>query len=213
MSQRDETLMQMCVQPLMGPGTVTAIDAASGLCVVQTRHGEFTARRAASCLLAPESGDRVWLTGDLSEGLYVTAVLERAASEAPVRIGLPAGSRIEAEQGALYLEAEQLRLHGRAQFALQADSATLCTRQFSAVGGEITASFGRIKLLGDLLESFVDRVVQFARWSQRTVAGIDQVRAAQIDYRAEQTLQLQAHDLVANATQLLKVDGEQIHMG
>jgi len=213
MSQRDEILMQICAQPLMGPGTVSAIDVTSGLYRVQTRQGEFSARRAASCLLTPESGDRVWLAGDLSDGLYVTAVLERAASEAPVRISLPAGSHIEAEQGALHLEAEQLMLHGRAQLALQADSAALCTRQLSAVGGEVTASFGRIKLLGDLLETFVDRVVQFARWSQRTVAGIDQVRAAQVDYRAEQTMQLQAHDLIANATQLVKVDGEQIHMG
>ena len=45
------------------------------------------------------------------------------------------------------------------------------------------------------------------------VDGLDQVRSTHIDYRADQTLQLQAENLIANATNLVKVDGEQIHLG
>jgi Protein of unknown function (DUF3540) len=39
------------------------------------------------------------------------------------------------------------------------------------------------------------------------------VRSGQIDYRAEQLMQLQAQNLVANASNLAKVDGDQIHLG
>lgn len=96
---------------------------------------------------------------------------------------------------------------------MQADAAALCVGKLTGVGREATWSFGRIKLIGELIESFAERVIQFSRWSQRTVDGIDQVRASQIDYRADQTMQLQAENLVANATKLVKADGDQIHLG
>ena len=96
---------------------------------------------------------------------------------------------------------------------MQADSAALCVGAVTAVGREAAWSFGRVRIVSDLIESFADRLLQFARWSQRTVEGIDQVRSGQIDYRAEQLMQLQAQNLVANASNLAKVDGDQIHLG
>ena len=111
------------------------------------------------------------------------------------------------------MRADSLRLHGDKQLSVQADAAVLSVQKVTGVGREAVWSFGRIKVIGDLLESFADRVVQFARWSQRTVDGIDQVRSQHIDYRAEHTLQLQAENLVADAANLVKVDGDQIHLG
>jgi len=63
------------------------------------------------------------------------------------------------------------------------------------------------------VESFAERLVQFSRWSQRMVDGPDQVRSRQIDWRAEQAMQLQAQVLIANADKLFKADAEQIHLG
>ncbi|RRH89242.1 DUF3540 domain-containing protein [Variovorax beijingensis] len=210
MSIREDTLMQLCATPLHGSGTVRAVSA-SGLLTVDTANGERIAARAASCLVAPAVGDKVWLCGDLAEGLYVTAVLAHAQAGAQ-RIRLPAGSSIEVTDGALTLRAEALNLQG-GQLALQADSAALCVGSVTGVGREATWSFGRIKIVSDLLESFAERFVQFSRWSLRTVEGIDQVRSRQIDYRADQLMQLQAENLVANAANLAKLDGEQIHLG
>ena len=45
------------------------------------------------------------------------------------------------------------------------------------------------------------------------VDGPDQVRARQMDYRAEQTMQLQAQVMIANADKLFKADSDQIHLG
>ena len=213
MSTRDDPLMQLCAEPVQGRATVLAV-AHNGpvcMCTVRTRQGDLTARQAASCLLVPRTGDQVWLAGDLEQGIYVAAILERHELVAE-QIRLPAGSSIEATSGALTLRADSLHLAG-AQLTVQVDAAALCAQKVTGVGRDVVWSFGRIKVISELLESFADRLVQFSRWSQRTVDGLDQVRSTHIDYRAEQTLQLQAENLIANASNLVKVDGEQIHLG
>ncbi|MBU1361861.1 MAG: DUF3540 domain-containing protein [Gammaproteobacteria bacterium] len=251
MSTRDDRLLQLCAAPMQALGTVLAVDAEGGGCLVDVgandigafdigtsdptaadagtpdsrtggaatadaARGALRARRAASCLLDPAPGDRVWLVGDLAQGLYVTAILERAAAAAdaaPPRMSLPPGTLIDAGAGAMTLRADALRFEAASQLSVQADSAAIVARKLSGVGREAVWSFGHIKVIGELIESFAERVVQFARWSQRTVEGIDQLRSAHVDYRATHTMQLQAENLVANAENLVKVDGEQIHMG
>lgn len=211
MSTRDDPLMQLCAMPLQGVGTVVSVAHERGVCAVRTLQGELGARQAASCFLAPQAGDRVWLAGDLEQGLYVTAILERSEA-APPRVCLPPGSSLEVAQGALTLHADSLRLASR-QLSVQADDAALSVQKLTGVGREAVCSFGSIRIVSELLESFAERLLQFSRWSQRTVEGTDQVRAGQIDYRAQQMLQLQADNLLANAANLVKVDGEQIHLG
>lgn len=211
MSTREDAVMQLCTAALQGIGTVRASMVDGRLYEVETAHGRLSARQAVSCLLVPQPGDRVWLSGDIDQGIYVLAVLERDNS-APAQLQVPVDTTIAAARGTLTLQAATLKLTG-AQVAVQADSAVLSAQKVCGVGHEASWSFSRIKVMADLFESFADRVVQFARWSQRTVEGMDQLRSRQIDYRAEQTLQLQAETLVANASKLAKVDGEQIHFG
>ena len=212
MSQRDDPLIALCATPIQCVGTVAAVAPEDGACRVDTPQGAVVARRAVSCLVGPAAGDRVWLSGDLTHGLYVTAVLERSQAAAPLCVSLPAGSSIEVAQGSLTLRATSLLIASK-QLAVQADDAALCAGKLTGVGREATWSFGRIKVISELFESFAERVVQFSRWSQRTVDGPDQVRSRQIDYRAEQSMQLQAQNLIANADNLVKFDGEQIHLG
>lgn len=211
MSKRDDPLMQLCGQPMQATGTVEVLVGEAGLYNVRTAQGNFSARRAASCLLDPQAGDRVWMAGDLEEGLYITAILARDAG-APVHLRLPPGSSLGSTAGSLSLRADNLELVGRT-LSVQAESAALCAQTVTGVGREATWSFGRVKLICNVLESFADRVVQFSRWSQRTIDGPDQVRSKQIDYCADETMQLQAGNFMADASNLVKLDGEQIHLG
>jgi transglutaminase/protease-like cytokinesis protein 3 len=57
------------------------------------------------------------------------------------------------------------------------------------------------------------------RWSQkvkrayRKVEQIDELRAQNIDYSADQTMSLHSENALVTAEGLVKVDGEQIHLG
>ncbi|RZL65868.1 MAG: DUF3540 domain-containing protein [Variovorax sp.] len=213
MSHRDDPLIQMCAMPVPVQGVARVLEASPDgeHFRIEAPQGALSARRAASCLLLPEVGDRVWFTGDLAQGLYLSVVLERQES-APARTRLPAGGRLESADGQLQLCAGRLALDADT-LVLRAGEAAASLGTVSVTGREASWAFGRIKLIADQFESFCDRVQQFARWSQRSVDGLDQVHSRHIDYRAEQTLQLQGQNVVVNATHLMKVDGEQIHMG
>ena len=171
----------------------------------------FTATRAPSCLVQPQAGDVVACIQAQAGTTYITAVLERPGG-GPLTVALPPGTVIQCEGGALALRADALLLHARA-LSVEGEQAHLSVEQVVGVGQRASWSFGAVKFTAELLESFTERVLQFSRWSQRMIDGPEQVRARQIDYRAEQTLQLQAQTLIANADKLLKADGEQIHLG
>lgn len=203
---------------------VTEVDVASGHYTLFDGRRTRSARRALSCLVLPAVGDSVACSPDPgaapdagpdvggdSDVAWITAVLLRA-SDAPLTVSLPPGSTIACTHGTLVLQADALHLRARA-LGVEGEQAHLNVEQVSGVGRRASWSYGAVKLTAELVESFAERMVQFSRWSQRMVDGPDMVRSRQIDWRAEQTMQLQAQVLIANADKLFKADAEQIHLG
>ncbi|MBY4595596.1 DUF3540 domain-containing protein [Ottowia caeni] len=211
-----ETENSVTPAPSMKPnptatGVVTQTFAARDRYELMISDNLLTAVRAQSCLVQPQVGDIVACMQADAGMSYIIAVLERPGGR-PLTLTLPPGSLIHCEDGTLELRADALSLRARA-LSVEGEQAHLSFDQMVGVGQRASWSFGAVKFTAELLEVFAERVLQFSRWSQRMVDGPDQVRARQIDYRAEQTLQLQAQTLIANADKLLKADGEQIHLG
>jgi hypothetical protein len=199
----NELIKQIVSMPINVIGSVLEADEGAGEVRVAFDGGEHLVKRAASCLLAPEAGDSVMVCGPNATSLYIIAVLERSADK-PSRLLLGQDAQIAA-QGKLSITSDELLIRVR--------HATTLIDQLSSFGRELTASIGKIKLVGNLFESFFERVSLFAGHSARTVEGVDQVRSASIDYRAEQSLNLQGSEIIATAKTLVKVDGGQIHIG
>jgi hypothetical protein len=198
----NELIRQLIELPVHAIGTVLDGDD-RGLLRVSLPQGDVVARRAVSCLLLARPGDRVLVSGPNASALYVIAVLE-TASAGPCQLALGQDTEISMS-GKLSLVTDELVVRAR--------RATTVIDQLSTFGRELSASIGKIKLVGNLLETFFDRVGHFASHSVRTVEGVDQVRSGTIDYRASQSLSLQGSEIIATAKTLVKVDGGQIHIG
>ncbi|HEX7438223.1 MAG TPA: DUF3540 domain-containing protein [Caldimonas sp.] len=198
----DELIRQIVDMPVNAIGRVAACDDAGNVTVFMAS-GRCTARRAASCLLAPEVGDSVLVCGPEVAALYVIAVLERPG-DLPLRLTLGRDAEISS-RGKLTVSSDEL--------VVRAGRATTLIDHLSSFGREVTASVRRIKLVGNVFESFFERVNQFAGHSARVVDGVDQVRSTTIDYRAGQSLSLQGSEVIATAKTLVKIDGGQIHIG
>lgn len=214
-----QVLTQIAQQPIHAVVQVASIDGET--IRVAGKAGTFLARRAASCLLQPEVDDRVLVSGELPDALYVIAVLERAADK-PQCLALGEGVAFSVVDGKHLTIAVtgKLALRAGSELALDADElvararqGTLLFSRLRSLARDAVLTIGHGRLIGDLVESTLGRLMQFAGASQRTVAGVDQVRSGNIDYRAEQTMNLQAQNLLANADKLVRVDGEQIHLG
>ena len=83
----------------------------------------------------------------------------------------------------------------------------------SFLGGVVRAELEAVKLVASRVHSVVERVSQQVQRSYRTVTETDQLRAQRIDYTAEKTMSLHGEHTLITADDLVKVDGDQIHLG
>lgn len=177
------------------------------------------ARRAASCLLAPAVGDRVWVVGEAGQPPYVLAVLERAdaatatlALEGDVAVRTTGRLTLSAAAG-MDLHTEQALAVSADELGVRARTGRAAFEELSVLARRVLASLARVTRVGEVLELLVDRVVQRSKHSVRAIEGIDQTQAGTVDIAAQGTAHVKATHALVNGTELVKMDGGQIHLG
>lgn len=188
--------------------------------VVHTDAAVHQAGRAASCLLEPAIGDKVLLVTDTEGGDYVLAVLERADDRGAI-LNLPGDTEIRSPSGRLKISSRDgIGLQTPGDIAMQggtlkveAVQGDITIQNLSLVGEAWRSCVDRVKTVGRTFDSILERCHQRVSRSYRLVDEIDQVKAKQIDYHADTSLQLHAKYTLMTADELVKVDGEQIHLG
>ena len=178
----------------------------------------WTCQRAASCLLMPQLGDTVLISGPNAEQVYLIAVIKQSS---------PTHSLIQI-QGELELEATQLSfktqevLSLRSQDALvmQSEQVQLATDQaqflvndMQYVGKQVHSQIGIVRLLGKVYESIVDRLSFMSKDSFKVTENVEHNRAGTLDIQAEQSARIHANYTMLTGKDLVKVDAKQIHMG
>jgi hypothetical protein len=199
-------------------GTIVATRGAAF--VIRSASDRFEAERAASCLLAPEVGDRVLCAGSRREGHYVLAILTRAEGtkaavsvDGDLELRVPSGRFVVAAQEGVELISGKDTAVVSGSVSITAAEASVGVERLSLLGSFVRAEIESVKLLAGKLDSVVERVSARLKRSFRTVEETDQVRAARIDYAAQSTMSLHAENALVTASELVKVDGEQIHVG
>jgi hypothetical protein len=204
--------------PSLDTGTV--VRGVDGAVHVQAATGARVARRAASCLVAPQEGDRVLLALEGGQ-TWVLAVLERLGG-GPLPLDLEGGDvRLRVPHGRLEVSAAagaDLVSGGAVEvvaptLGLTADEARVAVSRVGVFGGFVAAQVERVQVVAGALDGTIERLTQRIKRSLRLVEESDQVRAGSLDYRADGVVQLQGRTAVVTAEQLVKVDGAQIHVG
>ncbi|EJL76655.1 Protein of unknown function (DUF3540) [Variovorax sp. CF313] len=181
---------------------------------------DWSCRRAASCLLKPELGDTVLLSGPDRHRVYLIAVIEQADAsssciDAPgdLVLGGNAGTVSIASASGVHLHSGgKLEMNG-AQWALQAGKADCRIDDMRYTGQVADATLGRLRLVGKTFETVADRIVQMARTALRMVDEIEQVRVGHLDCEAADTVRIHGKHTAVTGKDLVKVDAAQIHMG
>jgi hypothetical protein len=192
----------------------------AGLFAVRAGAGEYRAKRATSCLLEPEVGDTVALLTTQTGTCYVTAVLEREAgstgrivADGDLEIQLPGGQfTVAAQEGVNLLAAKDVSITAGG-LRVNAREGNLVLERISLLGSFASAELEKIKLVAGSLDQVLDRFSQRVKRSFRKVEELDQVKAEHIDYAARSSMSLHAENALVTAEELVKVDGEQIHVG
>ncbi|HEY6456049.1 MAG: DUF3540 domain-containing protein [Acetobacteraceae bacterium] len=177
------------------------------------------ARVAFGCVVQPEPGDRV-LIGMADGTIWVTSVLERS-SDAPMRLWAEGDVSIISMRGDVSLMAarcvnldagERTRL-AAAEIDLHAGVARFVLDELVQVGRRASLMVGKIRYVGEMIETFAEHMLSRSRRSSMFVEESHQLRAGDIDHRAESTLQMRAQTMLMTADAVVRVDADQIHMG
>lgn len=183
----------------------------------EARGRRYQVKRAASCLLMPNAGDKVLVSGDAAGGLYIIAVLEQRDQ----------GRSTLHVDGELTLSADVLSLMGASRvsvaaetFALRARSGavntadwTLKTHSYTLASVDLSVASITAKYTGDHRESYYQSVRETTGQSTRYVTGTDTVKAVNLDYAADFITRLSGNTTFINGETLVKADGKQILVG
>ncbi|MGB4117615.1 MAG: DUF3540 domain-containing protein [Polaromonas sp.] len=187
---------------------------------VQTDSARYQAQCAPSCLLQPEVGDKVLLVTDTEGDDYVLAVLVRAGLRG-AQLTLPADTDIQTKGGTLKItgrdglalqSAHQVSVQS-AQLRVDALQGDVTIHHLSIVGEAWRSCIDTVKTVGRSFDSVLERCHARVSRSYRQVQELDQVKAGQIDYHADTSLQLHGKYALVTADELVKMDAEQIHLG
>jgi len=137
---------------------------------------------------------RLWAEGDVS----IVSMGGDVSLTAAQSLNLDAAKRAR-------LVAAEIDLHaGVARFVLD---------ELLQVGRRASLLVGKIRHVSELIETFAEHVLMRVQRSTRFVEESDQIRAGDIDHRAESTLQMRAETMLMTADVVARLDADQIHMG
>lgn len=204
-------------EPSFDPGTVIGRDGRDFR--LRMACGEIEARRAKSCLVEPELGDHV-LVAEVGGRNWVLAVLEgeegarsRLVAEGDLELQAQSGQvRIGSGEGIELTAGKEVSI-ASGTFELHAVDASAIFERMTLIGSTLRADLGAVKAVAGAIDSVVERVTQRAKRVYRFVEEFDQLRAELIDYVATKNASLRGENTVMTATECVKIDGEQVHIG
>lgn len=199
--------------------TGRVVSASDGRVEVDVGGRAWEATRAVSCLEAPREGDLVLLTTLAEGGCFVLAVLAREAPghrlafDGDVELAVPEGSlRVVAKEGVEVLTAGRLGATAD-EVDVNARRAGLAVQTVSFVGHTVETEVKRARHVAEQVDRVAERVVERAGRVFRYVSGLDHLRADATDWVVAKLFNVHARSAMVTAEEIVKVDGEQIHMG
>ena len=89
----------------------------------------------------------------------------------------------------------------------------IATERLVAVAKQARASFEEAGIVSRTIDAVAERITQKAQRAYRMVSELDQLRARHLDYRADHSARISSENTIVTAREVVKVDGEQVHIG
>ncbi len=206
--------------PAPSCAVVTQRIGADGATLAVHRQGQaqdIEASVAASCLLRPEVGDVVLVCpveapGNQPPGWWVLAVLRRAqAGAATLRV--PGATAVTMSAPELHLRAEDAMTLASAGLRVEARRVDLRGSVLQATADTVGAVARKLTLVADKLDTLARDVVLRSRHRVSKIDEVDSLQAGNLSIQVEETAIAEGGQVVINARDNVRIDGQRILMG
>ncbi len=203
--------------PVLGYGHILE-QTATGFSV-RTDAGDVDAIRSVSCLVRPMPGDEVLLSMDQHGRTFVLAVLERQESldteldfAGKVRLCAQGDVDIAAANDLALLAGEHCMVAGR-RLDVLAEDGEAKVGKMRFIGNILHAQVQALNVVAGNVENVFIRLTQRFKDMFRYVEDHSEVQAGSARYLVDETLTMHSKNAVHMAEEVVKVDGEQVHLG
>lgn len=183
---------------------------------VESTHEVLNCRPAAGCLLQPRVGDKVLIhAGDPA---YILSILERDEQTEAI-IDLPNRTTFHCREK-LTMNAQQLQASAQDRLELSApelsvtaNSSNWLVNRLSFVGETFSSSWHQAE------QTIIDLQTHCHSWTQRLgnsfrhIRELDETQAQDVRIVAEETINTHARLVNQTATELVRIDSEEVHLG
>jgi len=186
---------------------------------LQSVAGRFFSQCAFSCLVKPETGDKVAYLKDEVGCCYVLNILERESKHMSLKI--PGDLKMQTENGQLLMAAS------KGVNLVTKNTCSIVAEKFSALASEGNINIKNLKANGENLDSTINEINVIAN-SVTTVAGLlmqrvknsfraievlEKIEAGQMLTTAKKLFSVRSKQTMVTAEQDVKIDGERVHIG
>ncbi len=166
--------------------------------------GGQRAKRAVSCLVAPEPGDEVAVI-QTPKGLFVVGIITRPGAqnlrvEAPGEMDITAGQRLGLGSGG------RLEMAAGGKFVIMAGGIELISRALRASLGVVRVGAGRVRMAASEVVSRLKRRLS-------SVEELERVEAGAIMHEASSVYSASAGTMALEAEGDVRIDGQMVQLG
>ncbi|MEB8434451.1 DUF3540 domain-containing protein [Cocleimonas sp. KMM 6892] len=177
-------------------------------------------QKAIGCVIEPLKGDKVLIEAEIGGKAYITNVLERSVSEIST-IKVQGGLKLRVEGGGLQVQSENgidfttLKTMSitSEQMDIRAEESNIYFSKLSYMGKSLISKLETMSIFGGLMNFIMDTVVQKSKTSHRVIEDSEYVKSRHINYQAQHIMQMHGKNTLLTAEELVKLDGDQIHLG
>lgn len=180
---------------------------------LETERGPILARRAVSCLVEPQAGDRVlYLVEEDGRGT-ILHILSRAP-------GQPADVAVSNPDGALRLRGETVSLESPGAVTVSAGSVAVAAEKADVMAATLTMSgdtlqqiYGRTQTSARSMETMAERIVTKALDRIDIVDNTDNRHVGTLSVKVSGVLTQSSYTTVLVAEEDLRMDGKRVTVG
>lgn len=187
--------------------------------IIQSSSGTYKAKKAVSCLVCPEIGDKVLSVSLASGGSNILAILERKQSqtthlkfEGDVDISSTQSIRMLASKRLDAFSAGKINLNSN-ELTIQSNLSSILFDKLSVTGGEAVHSINKVRVLAKYIETVSETSKLVVKNSFRLVSGLESVSAGEMIQRIKKRFTVQSKQVSMLAEDDAKLNGKRVHLG
>ncbi len=187
--------------------------------IVQAESGTCTAKKAVSCLVAPEIGDKVLCVLLASGASSILAILERKQSHT-THLKFDGDLDISSSNSIRLVANERLNAFSGNKMSFDSSDLSIRSKIVSALfnklnvtGEEANHSIGKIRILAKYMESVSETSRQIMNNSFRLVSGLESVKAGEILQTVKNHFKVQSKQATILAEDDARVNAKRVHLG